>query len=75
MFKLSTSATIAQNRCWWQVFYRFTKFKSIKICQICKNYKKQLMVLNDLVVEMKTKLIMLEKENEFLKELVKEKIK
>lgn len=33
------------------------------------------MVLNDLVVEMKTKLIMLEKENEFLKELVKEKIK
>ena len=36
---------------------------------------KQLMVLNDLVIEMKTKLEMLEKENEFLKELVKEKIK
>ncbi len=37
--------------------------------------QKQLMVLNDLVIEMKTKLEMLEKENEFLKELVKEKIK
>jgi hypothetical protein len=36
---------------------------------------KQLQVLNDLVIEMKVKLQMLEKENEFLKELVKEKIK
>ncbi len=36
---------------------------------------KKLQVLNNLVVEMKTKLQMLEKENEFLKELVKGKIK
>jgi hypothetical protein len=34
---------------------------------------KQIQILNDLVIEMKTKLQMLEKENEFLKELVKSK--
>ncbi len=30
MLKYSTSATIAQNRCWWQVFFSVVNFKNMK---------------------------------------------
>ena len=40
-----------------------------------KELEKQLHILNDLIIEMKTKLMMLEKENEFLRELLRNSTK